>query len=212
MAKTLYVGPILASVTERDLTRLFAQYGTVTKAQIPSHPALGGPMGFGFVEMADGADDAIGALNGANFEGSTITVNEAQGPKQPGQDRFSDIIDRFDAHYDRPGSQEFRQVVNDLTELAEAGHLGAAQQLAEVLALPGPYFDPESAYKWYYIALSQEGYTVQFDDHNHTPPYYCGPVGDFRNESMVSNLVVMLGFDKVRSLDGEAARWLAERG
>jgi RNA recognition motif. (a.k.a. RRM, RBD, or RNP domain) len=81
MAKKLYVGPIRTSVTERDLTRLFAQYGTVTKAQIPIHPVLGCPMGFAFVEMAGGADDAIAALNGTKFKGSVLTVNEARGPE-----------------------------------------------------------------------------------------------------------------------------------
>jgi hypothetical protein len=35
---------------------------------------------------------------------------------------------------------------------------------------------------------------------------YCGPIGDFRNECMVSDLVAEPGFDKVRSLDAEAAR------
>src|SRR5262249_39554968 len=77
MPKTLYVGPLLASVTEGDLTRLFAQYGTVTKAQIPTHPVLGGPMGFGFVEMARGAEEAIAGLNATEFRGTVLTVNEA---------------------------------------------------------------------------------------------------------------------------------------
>jgi hypothetical protein len=125
--------------------------------------------------------------------------------------QFDEIIDRFEAYYQRPESLEFRKVVHDLRALAETGDPKAAQQLADVLALPGPNYDPESAYKWYYIGLAQQGYTVQFEDHNGTPPYYCGPVGDFRNESMVSELVVTLGFDKVRALDEEAARWLVER-
>src|SRR5262245_40279340 len=77
MPKKLYVGHILASVTEGDLTRLFSQYGTVTKAQIPAHPVLGGPMGFGFVEMADGAAEAIAGLNATKFRGTILTVNEA---------------------------------------------------------------------------------------------------------------------------------------
>jgi RNA recognition motif-containing protein len=78
MPQTLYVGPLLASVTEGDLTCLFAQYGTVTKAQIPMHPVLGGLMGFGFVEMADGAEEAIAGLNATEFRGTVLTVNEAE--------------------------------------------------------------------------------------------------------------------------------------
>ena len=145
------------------------------------------------------------------FKGSVLTVNEAQkSSEEPRHDRFSDLIDRL-AHCDRREGPEFGKLVHDLHELAEAGHVEAAQELADILALPGPYYDPESAYKWYYIALSQRGYTVQFEDHNRTPPNYCGPAGDFRNESVVSGLVDTPGFDKIRSLDAEAARWLAER-
>jgi RNA recognition motif-containing protein len=214
MSKTLYVGNLLASATSDDIRQLFARYGTVTKAQIVVDKIhrTGRSLGFGFVEMAAGAEAAIATLNGALFQGRALTVNEAQRScTESRQDRFSDIIHRFEAHYGRPESPEFREVVQDLQQLAEAGHVEAAQQLADVLATPGLHYDPESAYKWYYIALSQQGYTVQFEDYNHTPPDYCGPVGDFRNESPVSGLVHTLGFDKVRSLDGEAARWLDER-
>jgi RNA recognition motif-containing protein len=214
MSKTLYVGNLLASTTSDDIRELFARYGTVTKAQVVVDKVhhTGRSLGFGFVEMADGAAAAVAALNGAMFQARQLTVNEAERSSgQLRQDRFSEIIDRFEAHYTRPESQEFREVVHDLQELAEVGHVEAAQQLADILALPGLYYDPKSAYKWYYIALSQQGYTVEFEDRNHTPPYYCGPVGDFRNESMVSCLIGRLGFDNIRSLDTEAARWLAER-
>jgi len=214
MTKTLYVGNLLASATSADIRELFARYGTVTKAEIVVDKVhhTGRSLGFGFVEMADGADAAIAALNGATFQGRELAVSEAQRPPlEPPQDRFSEIMRRYEAHYNQRESAAFREVVHDLQELAEAGHLEAARELADVLALPGPYYDPEAAYKWYYIVFSQQGYTTQFDDQNHTPPYYCGLVDDFRNESMVSQLVVALGFDKVQSLDVEAARWLAEK-
>lgn len=86
--------------------------------------------------------------------------------------------------------------------------MDAATLLGELLALPGRAYNPPEAYKWYYIGLSQSGYTVEFNDQNQTPPHYCGPVGDFRNESMVSELVLTLGLDKIRELDSEAAAWL----
>src|SRR5260370_25458977 len=106
--------------------------------------------------MADGYGPAMAALNGAMFHGRALTVNEAQKlSAEPRQDRFSEIMDRFEAHYGGPESQNCRSVVSDLKELAEAGHVDAAQQLADILSLPGPYYDPEAAYKWYYIALSQ---------------------------------------------------------
>lgn len=125
--------------------------------------------------------------------------------------QFDDAIDRLSAHREQSASPEFRQALADLRTLAEIGHVGAALALADELAMHGPNHDPESAYKWYYIALSQQGYTVGWEDHNHTPPHYRGPDGDFRNESMVSELVSKLGWDRVRQLDDEAAKWLAAR-
>jgi hypothetical protein len=124
---------------------------------------------------------------------------------------FDDVLQRLSAHSERPECADFRQALHDLRMLAEAGHVDAAHALADELAFSDRIDDAESAYKWYYISLSQQGYSVGWEDHNLTPPYYCGPVGDFRNESMVSDLVVRLGWDRVRQLDQDAARWLAER-
>jgi hypothetical protein len=53
---------------------------------------------------------------------------------------------------------------------------------------------------------------VAFADQNDDPPYYGGPVGDFRNESMVSELVTELGFERVRELDVLAAGWMETHG
>ncbi len=207
--KTLYVGNFLAAVRGDDLRETFSRYGTVTRVEISADPQNGLSRGFGFVEMSDGAEAAIAALNGTSFQGRILVVNEAQ--RWEPHRTLLEILDRFGAHADQPDSPELRQALHDLRELAETGDPEAAHELAELFARPGAYYDPESAYKWYYIALSQQGYTVQFEDHNGTPPYYCGPVGDFRNECGVSNLVDALGFDKIQALDAEAARWLADR-
>ena len=99
-----------------------------------------------------------------------------------------------------------------LEQLAEEGDLVAAEQVAELLALHGPAHDAAAAYKWYYIVLSQQGYSVEFRDENGAPPDYGGPTGDFRNESMVSGLVSELGFDRARELDCVAAEWLERNG
>lgn len=101
MAKTPYVGNLLASVTPRDLGRLFGHFGRVTKAQIPTHPALGGSMGFGFVEMADGAEEAIAGLNGTKFKGVVLTVNEAQGSEfRPSAGRSLPFLEAVSAYPD----------------------------------------------------------------------------------------------------------------
>ena len=83
MSKNIYVGNLSFQATADDLIQAFGQYGTVTRAQVVSDRETGRSRGFGFVEMADGADEAIAALNGAMFQGRTLTVNEAR----PREDR-----------------------------------------------------------------------------------------------------------------------------
>jgi hypothetical protein len=126
-------------------------------------------------------------------------------PRSPGYD---EIADRLDASWDDQAGPEFSGALQQLRLIADGGSLEAAEFLAEILALHGPHHDAASAYKWYFVALSQQGYSTAFQDVNGTPPAYCGPVGDFRNESMVSELVSELGFARVAELDSEAREWL----
>ncbi len=74
----LYVGNLAFTTTTEDLEKLFADYGTVTRAQVTTDRETGRSRGFGFVEMSGGAEAAIQALNGAQFQGRTLTVNEAK--------------------------------------------------------------------------------------------------------------------------------------
>ena len=83
MAKKLYVGNLSFDATEDELRQAFGQYGTVNSAQIVMDRDTGRSRGFAFVERADGADEAIAALNGAQLGGRTLTVNEAK----PREDR-----------------------------------------------------------------------------------------------------------------------------
>jgi RNA recognition motif-containing protein len=79
MAKKVYVGNMSYSTTEQSLRGLFAQYGSVSTVNIVSDRYTGQAKGFGFVEMEDddAAMAAITALNGKEFEGRTLRVNEA---------------------------------------------------------------------------------------------------------------------------------------
>ena len=83
MSKNLYVGNLAFSTTSGDLEQLFGQYGKVTKAQVVMDRETGQSRGFGFVEMAAGGEEAIRALNLTEFQGRSITVNEAR----PREDR-----------------------------------------------------------------------------------------------------------------------------
>ena len=83
MSKNLYVGNLPFSATADDLREAFSQFGNVTSAQVVSDRETGRSRGFGFVEMSEGGDEAISALNGAQFQGRSLTVNEAK----PREDR-----------------------------------------------------------------------------------------------------------------------------
>lgn len=77
MTKRLYVGNLAFSATADDLRELFGQYGSVSSADVITDRETGRSRGFGFVEMSDGGDGAVEALNGTEMQGRTLTVNEA---------------------------------------------------------------------------------------------------------------------------------------
>ena len=75
----LYVGNMSFNTTEASLTELFSAHGNVQEVAIITDRDTGRPRGFGFVTMEDdGARAAIEALNGNEFEGRALTVNEAK--------------------------------------------------------------------------------------------------------------------------------------
>jgi len=78
--KNLYVGNLPHSTTESELRATFEAHGAVEKVTIVMDRDTGRSRGFGFVEMtnASEADKAISALNGTEFGGRTLTINEAK--------------------------------------------------------------------------------------------------------------------------------------
>ena len=80
LSKKLYVGNLSFSNTEAELKELFGRHGSVESVKVIMDRETGRPRGFAFVEMAEGsaAQDAIRALDGTDFGGRTIKVNEAQ--------------------------------------------------------------------------------------------------------------------------------------
>jgi len=83
MAKKLYVGNLPYQTTDEDLSQAFGAHGSVTSATVIMDKFSGRSKGFGFVEMAsdDEAQAAIDAMNGQDFGGRNIVVNEARPPK-----------------------------------------------------------------------------------------------------------------------------------
>ncbi|HEX8162282.1 MAG TPA: RNA-binding protein [Pyrinomonadaceae bacterium] len=85
MATRLYVGNLSFRATAEELQELFSQAGEVSSANVVTDRETGRSRGFGFVEMADdaGAQAAIEQFNGKDFQGRSLTVNEAR----PREDR-----------------------------------------------------------------------------------------------------------------------------
>ncbi|MEM9417462.1 MAG: RNA-binding protein [Planctomycetota bacterium] len=81
----IYVGNMNFRTTEESLHALFSNYGEVTEVAIINDRETGRPRGFAFVTMADdeAGKKAIEDLNGNEFEGRNLNVNEAR-PKTPG--------------------------------------------------------------------------------------------------------------------------------
>ena len=80
----IYVGNMNFRTTEESLHALFSNYGEVQEVAIITDRETGRPRGFAFVTMDDeGGRKAIEALNGNDFEGRSLNINEAQ----PRQDR-----------------------------------------------------------------------------------------------------------------------------
>jgi RNA recognition motif-containing protein len=85
----IYVGNLAYSVTEDDLRQAFESFGQVTSINIIKDKFSGQSKGFGFVEMpsADEARSAISDLNGKEFKGRALSVNEARPKTEGGSSR-----------------------------------------------------------------------------------------------------------------------------
>ena len=78
MKKRLSAGNLSFETTESDLKELFQQMGAVETVRIITDRDTGRSRGFAFVEMQDGGDKAIAEMNGKDFKGRALTVNEAR--------------------------------------------------------------------------------------------------------------------------------------
>lgn len=80
MATKLYVGSLPYRTADQELKEAFEQFGTVESAVVIHDRETGRSKGFGFVEMSsdDEAKAAIEGMNGKDFDGRTLVVNEAR--------------------------------------------------------------------------------------------------------------------------------------
>jgi cold-inducible RNA-binding protein len=74
----IYVGNLPWSIDDSGLEQVFAEHGTVTSAKVVTDRETNRSRGFGFVEMSDGGEKAIQALNDAEVDGRKLVVNESR--------------------------------------------------------------------------------------------------------------------------------------
>ncbi|HCC47765.1 MAG TPA: RNA-binding protein [Elusimicrobia bacterium] len=84
MSKRIYVGGLPFNTTEEEMKTLFATYGEVSSAKLITDRESGQSRGFGFIEMPNDAEaaTAMEKLNGTDFGGRKLTINEAR-PMEP---------------------------------------------------------------------------------------------------------------------------------
>ena len=75
----IYVGNLNFKTTEEELGAHFEQYGPVSSVKIISDRYSGQSRGFGFVEMEkkEDGEKAVSELNGKDFSGRDLKINEA---------------------------------------------------------------------------------------------------------------------------------------
>ena len=83
--KKIYVGNLPWATTDDDLRELFATYGAVQSSAVVNDRETGRSRGFGFVEMeSPDADKAVAELEGRDYGGRALRVNEAQDKRRAG--------------------------------------------------------------------------------------------------------------------------------
>ena len=88
---SIYVGNLAYEVSEEDLNEVFTEYGSVRRVHLPTDRDTGRVRGFGFVEMETLTQEeaAISALDGAEWLGRYLKVNQAKPREERGNRRHN---------------------------------------------------------------------------------------------------------------------------
>lgn len=102
MQVRLYVGNLPFKATTEELSDLFGEFGQVIDAHLVNDKETGRPRGFGFITLGskEEADKAIEGLNGKDFQGRSLVVNEAR-PREDRPGGFSSRPPRDDSRRPR---------------------------------------------------------------------------------------------------------------
>jgi RNA recognition motif-containing protein len=87
----IFIAGLSFKVNDTDLASLFEEYGSITSAKVITDRQTGKSKGYGFVEMEDNSagGKAIAELNGAEYDGRTISVSEARPREERPRREFS---------------------------------------------------------------------------------------------------------------------------
>jgi len=85
MSQKIYVGNLPFTATDDEIRDLFGAHGSVDSVNLVTDRETGRPRGFGFVEMSDGADEAIQALHQKDMGGRALNVSIAK-PRRDSND------------------------------------------------------------------------------------------------------------------------------
>ncbi|MDR2086647.1 MAG: RNA-binding protein [Dysgonamonadaceae bacterium] len=87
----IFIAGLSFKVNDTDLLNLFEEYGTISSAKVITDRQSGRSKGYGFVEIDDSeaANKAIAELNGAEYDGRTISVSEARPREERPRREFS---------------------------------------------------------------------------------------------------------------------------
>ena len=80
----IYIGNLSQNITDDDLKKVFEAFGQLTSVNVIKDKYTNNSRGFAFVEMASNKEGqaAIDGLNGKDFKGTTLSVNEARPRKE----------------------------------------------------------------------------------------------------------------------------------
>jgi RNA recognition motif-containing protein len=94
---SIYVGNLSYEVSEQDLNEVFAEYGSVRRVHLPTDRDTGRVRGFAFVEMESLTQEeaAISALDGADWMGRSLKVNQAKPREERGSNGGGGRRNRF---------------------------------------------------------------------------------------------------------------------
>lgn len=97
----IFIAGLSYDVNDTDLNSLFEEYGTISSAKVIMDRNTNRSKGYGFVEMENNEDanKAITELNGAEYDGRTISVSEARPRQERSNNSYNNNRGGYNSRY-----------------------------------------------------------------------------------------------------------------